>query len=244
MDSSIREDRMFGFLSKGNFDTAVVSQAHADTLAASPELQARLGLRVAEYLRVEPLHNGYPITDDNAPTSITSQKLPSQLYAPDPYEVAMDAHGHAITRERYRRRYNAFSIGRVLGRREMSPDYLGRFYITGPAEKSLFELHVEDRAGSEFTGTIYDILGTATAEGEITPDGLEFRKVYDKTTVLERNIVPLNYRGTINPDTGTVLGRYAGDRDKIEWGMCFVMRPYDRHAIHQLNRQAVIYDRE
>jgi hypothetical protein len=236
MDASVRESRMFERIAHGAFDVAILGQAHTDRLASDASLQEQLGLRVIEYLRVEPRINGHPITADNLQYAYGLDKLESHLYVPDALEVEIDASEHKIQRELYRRRYNALTIGRVLSRKDPLPVYLGRFYISDIAETSLFELHINSQLGSSFTGTIYDVLGTATVEGVVSEGEISFRKIYDKATITETAIAPLNYAGDVDSDNGDVRGRYAPDGEQIHQGNCFIMTTYDRNAVHRLNK--------
>jgi len=241
MDSTIREDLQFQRLSEGNFDLAIIGEAHGDILATDTDLQEELGVRVVDYRRSGVSYIGLPIDRSNYPRYPTKY-VDSFLYQPNPNELANDVRRSLVEKELYRRRYNAFTIGRILGRSEQLPDYVGRFHISGIAESSLFELHITDRVGAEFQGKIYDVLGDAAVQGTFDSISIEFRKDYDLSTTMNPNIRPLIYRGMTNQSSGNVHGRYSLAEDTARSGFCFVMTKFDKSAIHRLNDHDVVYE--
>lgn len=231
IDSSVREEHMFRELAEGDFDAAILGQAHADVLAADERLQRQLGLQVVDYVQILP-----DVSGDNPPI-FSRDSVPSRTHIPTPDELADLARRHAVSRELARRKYNAYSVGRILGRGHAEPNFLGRFYITGPAASSLFELFVHEQDGADFTGAAYDAVGDAAVEGTLSSDEIAFTKIYDPSTVLSPDIRPLFYHGTINPDDGAIDGRWEINREHISGGFLHSMVPFERKAIRALDKK-------
>lgn len=241
LDSSVREDLMLRRLSQGDYSGVIIGQAHADILAATPELQDRLGVEVVRYRRADVRYRGKPLSDKNRPR-YSDEHVDAYLYEPDPQELAKDAQEHVVQKELSRRKYNAFRIGRVLSRRDPRPDYIGRYFMSGLAEASLFELRIDDRAGQDFKGTVYDVLGNAAVAGTISSSSIDFVKTYEpKTTSRESAVQPLRYIGRANQQSGNFYGRYRLVGEDTRWGYGFVMTPFDRLAVRRLNDRGYLY---
>src|SRR3990167_4630395 len=200
INSNLREDIMFSNLGTSNAEWAVMGQGHADILYCDEELQAKLGIQVVDYDRISPdLDLDYPPG--------YGQAVLSYMYKPNEREVANDARLRVIERELDRRRYNAYSIGRVLGRKQPEPAFLGRFFIGGWAAESLFELTITDRDGKTFQGVVKDVLGDAVVEGTIDDKSVNFVKSYDLATTAKGSYKPVYYEGVMDRDSGQFEGR-------------------------------------
>lgn len=222
MDSTLREDYMFDQIAQSKAEVVVIGRAHADRLAVHESLQERAGVKIAELLRLEPDVEAHFYPHD---TWLDSYLYPVSLSA-----AKEDAKLHDIERELHRRRYNAHSIGRVLDRKEPEPAYLGRFYISGDAEDSLFELHIHDQNGDQFSGMIHDCLGDATVEGTISNGRICFTKTYIEGTVMPgKNYQPLHYVGELNDRAGQFEGRY-GTSSENGLRPVFTMRDFEKGA--------------
>lgn len=227
IDSTLREDHMLDQIAQSKAEVVVIGQAHADRLAAHESLQERAGVKIAELLRLEP--------DVETRFYPNDTWLDSYMY---PVSIAMakeDAKLHDIERILNRRRYNAHSIGRVLDRKEPEPAFLGRFYISGDAEDSLFELHIHDQNGEQFSGMIHDCLGDATVEGTISNGRICFTKTYIEGTVVPgKNYQPLHYVGELNDKAGQFEGRYGTSSENSSHPV-FTMRNFGKHARRALD---------
>lgn len=204
IDSVLREDQILEAASISDADVVIIGRAHADQLAVSDSLQEQLGLIVKEYVQVNP-------DDTMFRSGLVNQRehAPSYLYSPGRDEVVEAARIHNIRRVLDTRRYNAFTIGRVLDSSLPPPDYLGRFYLSGLTAHSMFELEIEERYGKEFTGSVRDVLGDAEVDGIIDEDGIDFTKRYitdrsDSST----SQAPIYYKTTDITDDGVYKGRY------------------------------------
>ncbi len=236
INSTLREDILFNNLVDSDADIAVIGQKHADRLAADKVLQARLGLKVTDYLYADIPHPEFMNPWDGP--------FETKLWRPQPDIVQESADDANITRELDRRRYNAFSIGRILGRKEQEPDYLGRFYISGVAAGSLFELHVTERSNQDFAGLVYDGLGDAEVEGTIDSEGIIFTKKYDLATVepkMRERLMPIYYQGEFEARHNQYKGRYGANSEDARFGNVFMMRPYQPRAITYLDDYSYIY---
>lgn len=232
IDSVLREDHILATASNSDADVVIIGRAHADQLAASVSLQERLGLIVKEYVQVNP-------DDTNFRSGLVDQceRAPSYLYSPGHDEVVESARLHNIRRVLDTRRYNAFTIGRVLDSSLPPPDYLGRFYLSGLTAHSMFELEIEERDGKEFTGSVKDVLGDAEVDGTIDEGGVDFTKRYipDKSDS-STSQTPIYYKTTDVTDDGVHKGRYDMTPDTRS-GYIFTMTAFSDDAEKLLDKR-------
>lgn len=233
VDSTLREDHMFANLANTDANVVILGRAHADRLSTDAWLQESLGVKVAETWYVE------PCDEDFWPSPFSRTPVAGILRGATPAELQWNARNAAIQRELERRRHNAFSIGRILNQEEPAPDFLGHFYISGVTEESLFELAIEERDGHAFQGTIRDVCGNATVEGEISSDGISFLKTYDVDMCdPDRTFLPLHYSGKWRDDMGGYDGRYTHAPEEQQGyggGKVFWMVPFSKRAVSQLD---------
>lgn len=116
----------------------------------------------------------------------------------------------ALVRQNISRRYNAVTTGRVEPQRD--PQFVGT-WDTMCRPHGLFELYTE---GDAFGGTIEDLFGTATFEGTINKQRLEFVKLYDREKSLRTadeiiSFEPVEYQAT-SKDGLTYQGRYSNPK--------------------------------
>ncbi len=227
MNAQLREPIMFQNMANAMPNVVMLGQAHADVLAASLNLQDKYGVRVVDYAHILPLANEGKLPQVSAPGFESYERVvPSYIKVPTDDEVIALAKGNEGVVEQARRCFNAFSVGRVLARKEVSPDFLGRFYISNTAAHSLFEMTYTERQGNYFNGEIKDVFGDAVVEGEFGNSGVEFCKRYVRS--LDGSDLPQwVYRGNIDDATDIITGRYGMTRESAGYGKCFVMMPYN-----------------
>lgn len=238
IDVDLRERTLFKNIASSNAAAYIIGAAHADTLAGNPDLQEQLGVRVSEYYRIGDELEQEIRRQGRVPTGAV---LPSTITTPTQENIALGKRNNDTHRRLIQRQYNAYSTGRILPRNSREPDMLGRFYITGPAEESLFEIHIEDRDGDAVCGKIYDLIGDAEFTGTINSDEMNIRKVYDPSSTLEHPDVlkPIIYEG----DTydGTIQGSWGPENGERSmngriWGYVFRAQSYrGKNTVRNLN---------
>lgn len=229
INSVLREEQMLSAASRSDPDVVIIGEAHADRLAADGQLQKNLGLRVKEYVRLIPSNVGY----------FMSGYVGKQIHATSEFvyptrdEVVESARKHSIGRTLDQRRDNAFRYGRVLHPNSPRPDFLGRFYISGLAAQSMFELHIENSKGTNFTGRVYDLLGDALVTGTFGEHGPNFVKQYVPKLSHERApAAPIHYLTTRDND-GLLSGCYNTTPDTC-YGPTFVMTRFTNRPARRL----------
>ena len=222
-----REPIMFGRVRQMKPDVVVLGQAHADVLAASPELQKRYRVAVTDYAHILPVvHPGDSYAQESAEGfERYEHELPSYIKVPSDAEVKQFVTEHENWAEQARRQFNAFTIGRVLGSEMPKPSYLGRFYITDTAAYSLFEVGELRREGNSFEAQIVDVHGGAAMTGAFSGDGTSvvFEKRYTRS-LSGKKLPTWIYKGNVDPSTGLIRGRYGLPGEQS--GACFVMAPF------------------
>lgn len=221
----LREQIMFESLARSTASVAFMGYAHALALASDPQAQETLGVDVAE------LYHIYPDIELGELRWMVHEwdviSLDSVIKEVEADELAVEAGKTALETEMVKRRHNAFSIGRVLDKGSPEPDYVGNFYYSGPAAKSLFELFIDERDGENFKGRICDVIGDAVVEGTISNGCVEFLKVYVKEKTPNPNVVPLYYGGVTDRD-GMVRGKWDDTPENVKYGYAFCMHPFIR----------------
>ena len=236
IDRVLREDAMFKNIAASGADVAVIGAGHADRLAADSGLQEKLGITVAEHVRIVP-DEDY-IRGAYLPSGSV---VPSRLVHPTDEEVANSGRVNTVGRELATRRHNAYTIGRLLDRRAPAPDYLGMFTVGQLAADSLFELSITNRIGNEFEGDIKDVLGDAHVTGSFSEGQMEFIKNYlpgaSDPDVTEE---PIYYaaEATTDPTLPQYTGRYSTSPRVlgVRGGPLFRMTSYNSSALELLDK--------
>jgi hypothetical protein len=94
------------------------------------------------------------------------------------------------------------------------PTYIGTWSPNYPTT-GLFEMFVEKRVGVRISGTIKDVIGTASFDGIIRGSTISFSKQYDQDAILiggEKN--PIHYKG--KQKDGRAIGTYTFESDRTE----------------------------
>lgn len=227
INTNLREELMYSKLKDSTANVVIIGQGHAEPLAASDELQDALGIRVVEYHRIEPdIDLANPQLSDIRPYEY-GVSIDSRIVTPALSDIQTTAQSINLEKKISRRRFNAYSIGRVLGRRCVEPTYLGNFYIGSPAADSLFEMHILDRSGHDFSGIVYDVLGDATVQGSSKDDKIEFTKTYIPDRTISDGVVPIFYEGSSRTNDRTIEGRWDQTPEGVKFGYVFRMCNYE-----------------
>jgi hypothetical protein len=117
-----------------------------------------------------------------------------------------DPNQQLVELEMKKRLIKAKELGRVIP--EKIPDFIGNFDNGYP--RGIFEMFIEEREGSNISGTIEDCYGTATFKGVLSETEISFTKHY----LLEQSSVDaskndFNYKGECSPSTNEYFGRFT-----------------------------------
>lgn len=197
--SVVRQDKIIENILRYQPQVVIVGQLHADLIMFNLDTLNKKGLTVGAYLseNIDP--------QSCQMYSIGSRRFLTTLQKgiPNPFFLR--------ERESQVRKHSAVTLGRVLHDRLQRPDYIGTWKPECRWE-GLFEMSVRQRSGTEFNGIIEDTAGTASFEGKLTDDSMEFVKRYDPLKSIDGLTEDILYVGHMK--NGVFVGTFQTGVEK------------------------------